>query len=209
MSRRGGSGLVCRHFTCTTIEKHVSGGRSGEANREPARAKCPRCENVPKMHRPDFRGLTGCEYVPITGKIGEYSHFDLRGPDSGRLKRLPTARWTTSLFSSSVASHERLCPRAALFRPHPKSGDTEAWRGRVGAASDPGSTSATRTPVRGYMIYGRTGPSNPRSRQHSCLGLGQHTVYNGLHAPRSMLPCAALLLCCFAARPATKRAICQ
>lgn len=82
--------------------------------------------------------------------------------------------------------------------PIPKTGDTEAGRGRVRDASDPGSTSATRTPVRGYMIYGRTGPSNPRSRQHSCLGLGQHTVYNGLPAPRSMLPCAALLLCCSA-----------
>ena len=46
-------------------------------------ARCPRGvflggffrEYVPKMRRPDFRGLTGCEYVPIMGKIGTYSRF--------------------------------------------------------------------------------------------------------------------------------------
>jgi hypothetical protein len=41
------------------------------------------CEYAPKMRRPHFRGLTGCEYVPIMGKIGTYSHFDLfLGPKS-------------------------------------------------------------------------------------------------------------------------------
>jgi hypothetical protein len=34
------------------------------------------CEYVPKMRRPNLRGLTVCEYVPIMGKIGTYSRFE-------------------------------------------------------------------------------------------------------------------------------------
>jgi hypothetical protein len=36
-------------------------------------------EYVPNLRNPDFRRLTGCEYVPIMGKIGTYSRCNSLG----------------------------------------------------------------------------------------------------------------------------------